>query len=565
MEGEFSLNVLEKEEGFTSIGLQNKLLKDTSKVKHLKGLWKIIAKNEIKIRTSKFRNHRVTFFISLYSILLVWALIVAPMLFDIFMPTIAVQYAIIFKPLVVLIIESLLLASFIVLVMYPLNNVYRESEISFKESMLASPVTSKDIFLGEFLGKMPIYFAIILILGPVLIGLVNPLIDLDLIQYIVIYFCVFGMVSFANLVGSIIASWLEHKISKSEKARELGKLFIWIFTILLVVIMYAIIFFLNDILSHPELKNWLAFYPSFWFSNIILYSIDPLLLEGFILNIWLNLLLAISIPLITLYLVNQKAEKFYSLESFNEKSNNTIASRENYMYRFIRFLFGKKWGGLTVIQLKRLSRKKSNFARIAYVFGLLGFMTWFMSNMANDEGGLILFSTMIIALGGFMLSVMIGHLAFIDSKEIIWEYKRSTRGLKSLVYSYLLAMFVITIFLAIFETILFSILANLDLISALMFFGVFLLISQFSMAQSMGIQCLSPAYGDKSPNMRANTIFSMVLMQPVLFFPILMIFLFNPENFLMMQITLQLTLFLFIAGMGCAILYFGMRKLKKIE
>jgi len=481
------------------------------------------------------------------------------------MPTIAVQYTTIFKPLVALIIESLLMVFFIVLVMYPLNNVYRESEISFKESLVASPITSKDIFLGEFLGKMPIYLAIILILGPILIGLVNPLIDFNLIQYIVIYFCVFGMVSFANLVGSIIASWLEHKISKSEKAREIGKLFIWIFTILLVVIMYAVIFFLNDILTHPELKNWLAFYPSFWFSNIILYSIDPLFLEGFILNIWLNLLLAISIPLITLYLTNQKAEKFYSLENVSEKSNSTIKLRENVMYRFIRFLFGKKWGGLTLIQLKRLFRKKSNFARIAYVFGLLGFITWFMGDMAHDEGGFILFSTMIIALGGFMLSIMIGHLAFIDSKDTIWVYKRSTRGLKSLVYSYLLAMFIITIFLAIFETILFGILANMDLITGIIFFGAFLLVSQFSMALSMGIQCLSPAYGEKDPSMRTNTMISMILMQPVLIFPILMLILFNPESLFMMQITLQLPLFLFITGMSCALLYFGMRKLKKIE
>jgi len=192
-------------------------------------------------------------------------------------------------------------------------------------------------------------------------------------------------------------------------------------------------------------------------------------------------------------------------------------------------------------------------------------MTWFMGGMAKGGLGLILFSTMIIAIGGAILSVMIGHLAFVDSKDIIWVYKRSPRGLKGLVYSYLLAMFILTTFLAIFETIFFGILASMELIDALIFFGTFLLVSQFSMAQAMGLQCLSPAYGEKAPNMRTNTIISMGLMQPVLMLPTIMLIFFNPDNLIMMRIVLQLPLFIFIIGISSLLLYFGMRKLKKIE
>ena len=560
------MDLIQRKEQLISVESQLEQFTRSSDNVQMKSLWSTIAKNEIKIRTSKFRNHRIMFFIAIYSILLTWALMIAPMLFEAFMPTLAIQYSTIFKPLVALIIESLMMALFLLLIMYPLNNVYRGSEINFKESMLASPISSKDIFFGEFLGKMPIYLATILIVGPILIGLINPLINLNALQYMVIYVSLFGMISFANLIGSILASWLEHKINKSEKAREIGKLFLWIFTIFLVVIMYAVIFFLNEILSHPELKNWLAFYPSLWFSNIILYSIDPLLLNGFILNIWLNVLLAVIIPLITLYLSYQKAESFYTFESLSGKNNITVVAHENLFYRLIRFLFGKKWGVLTVIQMKRLFRKKSNFARLAYVFGLLGFMTWFMGDMAGDmEGGFILFSTMIMAIGGAILSIMIGHLAFIDSKDIIWVYKRSPKGLKSLIYSYLLAMFILTTFLAIFETIFFGIMVKLELIDALMFFGAFLLVGQFSMAQAMGLQCLSPAYGEKAPSMRINTIISMLLMQPVLMLPIIMLIFFNPESLIMMRIILQLPLFIFIIGISGLLLYFGMRKLKKIE
>ena len=561
------MNLSENKERLISVELRDKKYNQSYQKDSTRSLWQVVAKNEIRIRTSKFRNYRIVFFISIYSTLFIWALIFAPILFDVFMPTIELQYSTLFKPLVSLIIESLMMALFLVILMYPLNNVYRETEINFKESMLATPISSKDIFFGEFLGKMPIYLALILIIGPVLVGLINPLIDLNLIQYIAIYFSLFGLVSFANLIGSLLASWLEHKISKNEKARELGKLFIWIFAILLVVIMYAAIFFLNDILNHPELKNWLAFYPSLWYSNIILYSIDPVLLNGFVLNITLSLLLAIFVPLVIIYLTYQKVESFYSLEGINERKN-TVKINENLFYRLIQTLIGSKWGTLTIIQLKRLFRKKSNFARLTYVFGLLGFMTWFMASMANDEEGFILFSTMIMVIGGAILSIMIGHLAFLNSKDVIWVYKRSPRGLKSLIYSYLIAMFIISIFLAVFETIFFGILAKMNIIEGLFFFGTFLLLSQFSMAQAMGLQCLSPAYGEKDPNMRTNTMISMVIMQPILILPILILIFIDPGIFfnpVMMRLIFQMPVLIFIITISSLLLYFGMRKLKKIE
>ena len=151
-----------------------------------KNLWKVIAKNEIKLRTSKFRNHRKLFFITLYSLLFLWAFIAAPFLFDLFIPTLAIQFSSIFKPVVALVIESVMMVLFLMLLMYPLNNVYNESEIGFKETLISTPVKANDIFLGEFLGKSPIYTMAVLIFAPIVVGLINPLIDLTLIQYITV-------------------------------------------------------------------------------------------------------------------------------------------------------------------------------------------------------------------------------------------------------------------------------------------------------------------------------------------------------------------------------------------
>ena len=97
-----------------------------------KSLWGVIAKNEIRVRTSSFRNHRKTFFILIYAFLFLWAFVIAPFIFDTFMPTLAAQYSTIFKPVVAILIETFMMVFFLILVMYPLNNVYREMEVGFK-------------------------------------------------------------------------------------------------------------------------------------------------------------------------------------------------------------------------------------------------------------------------------------------------------------------------------------------------------------------------------------------------------------------------------------------------
>lgn len=527
-----------------------------------KSLWKTIAKNEIRIRTSSFRNHRILAFNLLYSLLFLWAFAITPFLFDMFMPTLAVQFSSIFKPVVAILIESFMMILFLVLVMYPLNNVYREMEVGVKESILATPIRSNDIFLGEFLGKAPIYTMAVLIFAPIIIGMVNPLIDLTIIQYIIIYGCVFGLVYFANLVGSIIASWLEHKISKSEKARDLGKVLIWFFTIALIAIMYAVIFFLNELMAHPELKNWLAFYPSLWFSNIILYSIDPILLDAFILNIGISLLLAVSVPVASLYISYKKADIFYTLEGGIEKVSVTIVEQENVFYKIVRKVSSRRWSGLIVMQLKRFLRKKANYARVAYVLGLLGFMSYLFSSMAED---LVFTTTILIAMGGGIGSMMLGHLGFVDSKDLIWVYKRSPRGIKGLVYSYLYAVLVLNFFIAVSITIIFSMIANLDIVNALIFFVEFLIFLQISMCQAMGIECLSPAFGEKDSNMKGNAMVSMLLLQPLIFIPVIIMIFVDIDSLVPMMVMSHGVIFLYNLATSIPLLYFGMKKLNKIE
>jgi len=51
-------------------------------------LWIIIAKNEIRIKTAKFRAHRNLFFLIIYAIFIFWAIYLGPVIFDTILPDI---------------------------------------------------------------------------------------------------------------------------------------------------------------------------------------------------------------------------------------------------------------------------------------------------------------------------------------------------------------------------------------------------------------------------------------------------------------------------------------------
>jgi len=531
-------------------------------------LWKTIAKNEIKLRTNKFRNHRVSFFILLYSFFIIWAFLLSPWLFDLIMPTFT---AAIPEPqmylAVALIIEYVLMAFFLSIVIYPINSIYRRVEIGFKEIILASPATTGDIFLGEFIGKLPIYLGGVLLFAPIITGMLNPIINLNLIQYIIIYLCFFGLVLFATLVGSIIAAWLEHKIAKSDRAKDWGRILLFLLSIAMVAIVYALQFLFEYLMLNPQLKNWLMFYPSLWFTNIILYFIDPSLISSYILNIWFSLALVIFIPLIIFLIAYKKADSFFTVEGAIERYSMVI-ERENKFYQTARKLIGNKWEGLILTQLKEFLRRRESIMKFVYLIGLVSVLGVIFSTLGFNN--IIIESilvTMIIIIGGILYGLLFGSYIFVGTKDLIWVYKRSPRNIHALVYSYLLAMLIFNVLMALGLTIFFTFVLEFDLFTILFFFSFYIVNNQVVIAQAVGIQCLSPAFEEKGSAMTSNNLFLMVLqIIPFQFILLYIILAFPvPSSPLLAKFHFFMPLFLISLASAVPLLFFGLKRLGKIE
>ncbi|MBN1803061.1 MAG: hypothetical protein JW891_16240 [Candidatus Lokiarchaeota archaeon] len=535
-------------------------------------LWKVIAKYEIKRGTSSIRKHRVLILFILYAFLIIWAVILAPLLFDAIMPPLVsiIPY---FEETVALIIEALLMMLFLVIMMYPINTVFRKTEIGYKEILLASPATEGDIFIGEFVGKFLVYMGAILIFAPILLGLINAIINFTVITYIIIYACVMGHVIFALLIGNILASLIEHKIARNPKFKDLGKVFLFLISIGMVAIIYTLQFAFQILLENPELKNWLMFYPSLWFSNIILYSINPNLISTYVLNIWSSVLLIIFVPLLVFYIAYKKASKFFTLEGGIEKISDII-EKESSFYKQLRKYIPHNWETLIVSQLKEFFRRKENIMKLVYTLGItlfIGTMMYFTSPADTEALSAevdAIFTIMILFVSGMIYCFMIGNYIFVGSRDLLWVYKKSPRGVKTLVYSYIRALTIPSIFIGIITTIYYSILYQYTVLFSILFFVLYLVNITIILFQACGIQCFNPSFEEKGKQMGANIMIQMFFMFFILFISIFLLFNFNlfpPIEEDLIPVFMYLPILLLSLAFTIPVFYFGIRRLGRIE
>ena len=333
-------------------------------------IWKAVAKNEIRIKLYRFRNNRKLFLLIIWIITLYWSFFLGPNLFDAIIPEDIKPYLVEYREVVVLFIEYLLTMLFLIILMYPLYNLYRKTEIGHNEIFLASPVKLGDLFFGEFMGKLFFYSIYILWFGPIITSVLLQLTELNFLQYIIIYLCLFGLMAFSLMLGTILANLIEYKMVKNQKAIDLNKAILFLSSLLVIALFYILRFSFNYILNNPELRNWLIFYPSYWYSTIILLTIDPVLINSPFLSIIANISLGIFIPIFVFYFSYKKAHIFYTLSSQVDK-NLYIAKQEKRYYKIIRLITPNQWEGLVITQFKEFFRKKENIIKVFYLLALI--------------------------------------------------------------------------------------------------------------------------------------------------------------------------------------------------
>ncbi|MEE9379330.1 MAG: hypothetical protein V3V33_15000 [Candidatus Lokiarchaeia archaeon] len=547
--------------------------------------WKIIAKNEIRIKTSRFRKHRRFYLLLIFSISLYWGLFFGPFFIDAIIPDTIKEFSSQIESLVVQIIEFTFTSFFLISIMYPLFVLFRKTEIERKDIILSSPIEPRDIILGDFLGQAPFYLLFILIIGPFGITIVSQISsEMNLFHCLIFYLCFFVLYMFGSLIGVVLSNWIETRILIRDKLKNPNKSLILLISVLVITIFYSFHFIFNLIRVHPELKPYFLFYPSFWYSSIVLFCVNYSFAELYFLNIFASIILGIIVPTVFFYIFYKKASVFYDFKLGAEKQSKTF--RQNRLiHKYIKKITHKNYKELIIFQFKAFLRKRENLMKLIYIIGtisVLGVVTYntfegvsFSLNIGSFGFPInfqIRFDKNLIAIilswmGGLIFGLLMGMYDFLESKELLFTYKRSPKGLNVLIYSYIYKSFYILIIYAIALTFFFTIILKLEILVSLSFFFGYIINSVIILLQSIGVQCFRPRFGERRKNLVINN-YLILFFQIISFLLTLFIFILpspggmNPYLGLIFLILINLG----ISGLIASILfYLGIKKLNRIE
>ncbi len=492
-------------------------------------LWIIIAKNEIRIKTAKFRAHRNLFFVVIYAIFIFWATFLGPVIFDAILPDILLALSGALEFVLQFVIEVSLTTMFVMMILYPIFLLFRKSEIGVKDVILSSPVKSGDILLGEFVGQLPFHFLIVLALGPAVVSLlvqVNP--QLTILHYLIIYLVIFLMMNFSLIIGTILANWIELKLSSSKKIKESSNSVLLLLSFIVIISFYLFHYMFNIGYDNPVFKNWMSIFPSFWYSNIILYLVNPSLIDSYVINIWLSMAFAIGIPMVILYFSYKKAEKFYSIDLQSEKKL-LIVKTEGFILKIIKKMTLKKYKVLVIVQFKNFLRRKENITKLIYSIAFTGVLGLFIflsldSPITEIKDFSLLgivsipveyFSVLVIFIiawmGGLIFGMMMGISVIFNSKNILYLYKKSIRGIHASIYAFLYQMVFLIFFYDIILTIFFALLFALNIYTVGFFFCIYFIYCFIVLIQVVGLQCIRPFFDERGKQIYFKIYFIFVL------------------------------------------------------
>ncbi|MGD8505520.1 MAG: hypothetical protein PVF15_02515 [Candidatus Bathyarchaeota archaeon] len=521
--------------------------------------WLVVARNEYRIRINNIRKIRPYFPYLIIGLLAVYVAFIAPSFVSLFIDDLTAFFL---SQLALVMVPIIMLLFFFYLIILPITYTLQGMQAGQVEIFLAAPIRPSDILLGEFLGVTPFYAIAITVVTGLFTAALSPL-GLDMLQMaITVMIFVITFLS-AIWIGTVISALVRTKFAESARGRDIGRALSLVLALPIIAVMYA--FFgggLLDALTNSGtggiIKAILGLLPSSWGAELIVsFASNPgnVGAVGFETLTGFGGLIAFFVSV--LWLGTKVASRTYSIEP-----SSFIASRakpDGFFYRGVRYLGGgESFGTLLVSIFKEYGRRLENLSRIAYILAIFIMVNvFFVRDFTDPEGPLI----MAQFLFPFLAVFMVGQVA-VHGKEGLFIYKKTPYGVGRFVKAKLVQGWLLAVPIAATITVVsLSLVPQTSVTSLLAYVVLIILLVAANVALALGLALLNPQF---SENARAQ-MGALMLNANVAMFASIGVFIgsmvvldWGIFNTLLLQNTV-------IWLLGIAFLYFGRRKLSRIE
>lgn len=487
--------------------------------------WLAIAKAEFQVLSSSMRGHRKIYTGFLYSLAIIWAIIITPMIYNAILGALFPMDVL--RPMLMVMFPGLMrtvgLFLWLVLLLFPLSYALQEIKIGQWEIFLSNNVRTRDIMAGTFLGKLGLYGLVIFFLAPLLVTPFMLAFEVNLIGQLLVYGVVILLAMGTIWLSNFLTSVIQARLGDSSRGNDIAKALAMVVAIVVIIPMYGLMFFLPT-LSELMGMNAFLILPSTWFADLISWlaitfngiGLTSTQILSISIVLQLDLLMAsvltIGFTLGIIGLALGAADRVFTIEAGIRTEVVTTVGRENMFLRGIRRMNSGPFGSLLVTNIKDFLRKAQNLSKIGYGVILAIIMPVIMTSMDIEYFQFSELFMMLIVMMSLVGSIPFAGTGFLESKDQLWIIQGAPSGASRFVKSRIVSQAIIGIPLAVIPSLLIYFIIEMTAVELAILLGLGYVAVIGGMLMATGVTARNPNYEDtKSPAHQANVITSVML------------------------------------------------------
>jgi hypothetical protein len=483
------------------------------------GNWFHIAKAEFQVQTSGFKSHRTVLVTSGFLFGIVWAFIIAP-----FMMTFVVTEIIgIPHSTAAMIMPGLMRAGvmfiWLILLILPLSNALQEVKVGQWEIMLSNNVSTREILVGSFAGKLAIYGLYVLYLAPLLVAPFAQVLEVFYLGQAFMYITIFVITVSTIWLSQLLVTAIQSRLGASPRGKDLANALAIALSAIAFLPLVGLQLF-APLMSEILGMNVFLLFPFTWGADLVsqlavAFNGIGLSLVGIEFTLGLPLvsnagLLGVFSSAIVIFGL-LSADRLFTIGADARTESVTTIHNENIAIRGIRRLSRGSFGVLVVTGLKDFNRKAQNLSRLALLMLLALVVPVFIYIRAGEfelTSVTILMSLML----GFLGVQVFGGAGFLESKDQLWTIQAAPYGVGRYVRAKAVQSLVLIIPVVLLPAVLYAILLGLELSQLIFLLSASFMSCVGGALVGIGIAASNPTYEDtKSGAYRTNNVRGMML------------------------------------------------------
>jgi hypothetical protein len=483
------------------------------------GNWFHIAKAEFQVQTSNLKSNRTALVMGAFVLGFAWALFIAPFA----MAFVVTEVLGIPRSVALMVMPGLMRAGimfiWLILLILPLSSALQEVKVGQWEILLSNNVTTREILVGSFVGKLALYGLYVLYLAPLLVAPFAQTLGVSSLGQGFMYITVFVITVSTIWLSQLIVTAIQARLGASARGKDLANALAIVLSAVAILPLVGLQLF-APLMSEILGMNVFLLFPFTWGADLVsqlavafngiglpLIGLEATL--GSTLGSNVLLLGVFSVAIVTLGLLS--ADRIFTIGAGTRTESVTTIHNENIFLRGVRRLSRGSFGVLVVTGLKDFGRKAQNLSRLALLMILTLAVPIFIYIRAG-EFDLTSVNIMMSLMLGFLGVQVFGGSGFLESKDQLWTIQAAPYGAERYVRAKAIQSLVLIIPVVFLPAILYAVLLSLQVIEVVFLVATSLMSCAGGALVGIGIAANNPTYEDtKSGAYRTNNVRGMGL------------------------------------------------------